>query len=139
MKKDKSIRDENVPETAGRIMERGKKTNVWVMAEVTRICGRELEGFFEPVKRREFKFYGHVVRGRGIARAVMERGMEGRRGRGMEGGMEGRRGRGRPPENLMSNLKGWNGKTGMQLKEMAKNREVWRNAAEQWVHPRPDG
>ena len=35
------------------------------MTEVTRICRRELEGFVELVTRRKFKFYGHVVRGRG--------------------------------------------------------------------------
>ena len=91
-------------------MEREKKTNVRVVTEVTRICGRELEGFVELVKRRQFKFYGYVVRGGGIARTVME------------GGMERRRGGARPPENWISNLKGWIGKTGIEVKEMAKNR-----------------
>ena len=44
---------------------------MWVMAEVTKICGRELEGFFELVKMCKFKLYEHVVRGGRMARAAL--------------------------------------------------------------------
>ena len=47
------------------------------MAEVTRICGLELEGFVGLEKRRKFKFYGYVVREGGIS----ERGDGRRNGR----------------------------------------------------------
>ena len=56
------------------------KTNEWVKDKICEICGYELEGVMEVVKKRKFKYFGHIVRG-----AVIEIGMQERRGRG-EGG-----------------------------------------------------
>ena len=65
----------------------------------------------EMVKRRRFKFFGHTVREEGLARAVME------------GRMEGKRGRGRSQGNWFKNLKDWSGMSGADLSKMAKTRE----------------
>lgn len=102
-----------------------KKTNEWVMARVTEVYGQELEGFAEMVKKRKLKFYGHEVRRGGLLRAVIE------------GRTEGRRGRGRPQGNWQENLKDWSGKSLGELKELAKDRERWKDVVFKWVHPRP--
>ena len=57
-----------------------KKNNEFAKAKIRDICGYEPEGVVEMVKKRNFKYFGHYVRGGGTARAVV-----------MEGGMEGRR------------------------------------------------
>ena len=44
------------------------------------MCGYELEGVGEMMKKRKFQCFGHHVREGEKARAVMEGGMEGRRG-----------------------------------------------------------
>ncbi|KAG1695578.1 hypothetical protein GQR58_006595 [Nymphon striatum] len=61
--------------------------NEWVRSKVRRVCGLEPETMVAIVKKRKYKYFGHVVRGGWMARAVME------------GEVEGRRGRGRPMEN----------------------------------------
>eukprot|EP00794_Sanderia_malayensis_P013583 gene13581-biopygen10845 len=77
------------------------------------------------VKKRKLKFYGHEVRRGGLLRAVIE------------GRTEGRRGRGRPQGNWQENLKDWSGKSLGELKELAKDRERWKDVVFKWVHPRP--
>ena len=51
-------------------------------------------------KKRKFQYFGHRVRGGGTARAVME------------GGVEGGRGRGRPQGNWIGHLKEQSGEGG---------------------------
>ena len=102
-----------------------KKTNEWVKEEINRICGRQLEGFVDMVKRRKFRFFGHMVRGGGVAKAVVE------------GAMEGRRGRGRPQGDWAGNLKEWSGESIVELNRMALDRRRWRVTVEDWVHQRP--
>ena len=103
-----------------------KKTNEWVRSKVRRIYGFKKENFIDTVKRRKFKFFGHVVRRGGMARAVME------------GGIEGRNCRGRPMGSWMGNLKEWSGEMANTLTRQAANRVLWRNNVRTWVHPRPD-
>ena len=62
-----------------------KKTNEWVWDKIKECCRRELEEVVDVVKRRKFRYFGHLVRGGGLEREMME------------GKMEGRRGVGRPP------------------------------------------
>lgn len=102
-----------------------KKTNEWVNNKIFEICRYEPEGVVEIVKKRKFKYFGHLVRGGGTARAVME------------GSMQGRRGKGRPQGNWMGNLREWSGKGCFNLTRMAEDRERWRQAVHSWVHPRP--
>ena len=70
----------------------------------------------EILKKRKLKLFGHEMRREILLRAVMG------------GSMEGRRGRGRPQENCFNNLKEWIGRSGEELKEMAKDREALRAA-----------
>ena len=49
--------------------------------------------------------------------------------------MEGRRGRGRPQTNWMKNLNEWSGMRPMELSKMTVNRNGWRKAVKDWVHP----
>ena len=106
-------------------MEGKKKTNEWVQKHISEICGHEPEGLVDVVRKRKFKYFGHLVRGGGTARAVME------------GGMEGRRGRERPQGNWIGNLKEWSGEGSSTLTRLAEDREGWKKAVYSWVHPRP--
>ena len=85
-----------------------KKTNEWVLQEVRRICGQELEGFVEIVKKRKLKLYGHEMRRGGLLKTVIE------------GSMEGRRGRGRPQRSWFTDVKEWTGERGAKITQMAK-------------------
>ena len=75
------------------------------------------------MKERKFQYFGHRVCGGGTARAVVERGMVGRCGRG------------RPQGNWIGNLKGWNGKRGLELSKMVKEQGGWKRSVYDWVHP----
>ena len=101
------------------------KTNEWIMDKIKEICGYEPEDVMDVVKRRKLQYFGHLVRGGGTGRAVME------------GGMEGSRGRGRPRKNWMGNITEWMGERGNTLRSMTVDREGWRKAITNWVHPRP--
>eukprot|EP00795_Rhopilema_esculentum_P011704 gene11704-47_t len=79
----------------------------------------------DVVKRRKLQYFGHLVRGGGTGRAVME------------GGMEGSRGGGRPRRSWMGNITEWTGERGNTLRSMTVDREGWRKAITNWVHPRP--
>ncbi|KAG1714260.1 Protein ABHD11 [Nymphon striatum] len=100
-----------------------KKTNEWVRNEVKRICGSELESVMDTMKRRKFKYFGHMVRGGGMARAILE------------GGVEGSRGRGRPMGNWLRNLKEWSGQAASVLIRRAEDRVLWRNSVRAWSKP----
>ena len=100
-----------------------EKTNEFVKNKIRNICGFEPEGVVEMVKKRKFQYFGHIIRGGGTAKAVME------------GVMEGRRGRGRPQTNWMKNLNEWSGMRPMELSKMTVNRNGWRKAVKDWVHP----
>ncbi|KAG1675696.1 hypothetical protein GQR58_014563 [Nymphon striatum] len=71
-------------------------------------------------------YFGHMVRGGGMARAILE------------GGVEGSRGRGRPMGNWLRNLKEWSGQAANVLTCRAEDRVLWRNSVRAWVHPRLD-
>ena len=43
-----------------------KKTNEWVKVEITRICGQELKGFVDMVRRQQFSFLAHDERRRNV-------------------------------------------------------------------------
>ena len=75
-----------------RVSWKDRKTNEWVMGEVTRHCVK-VQPFNEVIRERKFRYFGHVVRGGGLARQVME------------GGIEGRRRRGRPKTTWMTNCR----------------------------------
>ena len=102
-----------------------KKTNECVLQEVRRICGQELEGFVEIVKKQKLKLYGHEMRRGGLLKTVIE------------GSMEGRRRRGRPQKSWFNDVKEWTGERGAKISQMAKDREQWRRKVHEWVHPRP--
>ncbi|KAG1682135.1 Calcium-activated chloride channel regulator 4A [Nymphon striatum] len=87
-----------------------KKTNEWVRNKVKIICGSELESVMDTMKRRKFKYFGHMVRGGGMARAILECGVEGSRGRG------------RPMRNWLGNLKEWSGQAASVLTGRAEDR-----------------
>ena len=102
-----------------------KNTNEFVKTKIREICGYELEGAVEMMKKRNFKYFGYRVRGGGTARAVMK------------GRMEGRRGRGRPQGNWIENLREWSGKRGVGLSRMGMNWGGMMKAVFDWVHARP--
>ena len=102
-----------------------KRSNEFVKNRMREICGYDPEDVISIIKKRKFKYFGHHVRRGGTTKAVME------------GGMEGRRGRGRPCWNWMGNLKEWSGKEAVELNRMAKDRDGWRKSVYDWVHPRP--
>ncbi|KAG1712187.1 Conserved oligomeric Golgi complex subunit 6 [Nymphon striatum] len=98
-----------------------KKTNKWVRNEVKRICGSELESVIDTMKRRKFKYFGHMVRGGGMARAILE------------GEVEGSRGRGRPMGSWLGNLKEWSGQAASVLTRRAEDRVLWMNSVRAWA------
>ena len=86
-----------------------KKTNEQVLREV-----REERSFLEKVVKRKKNWIGHIVRGEGLLKHVME------------GRMEGKRGRGRPRLGMISDLKEG---SYVNMKRRAEDREAWRS----WV------
>ena len=46
------------------------------MGKVTRHC-RKVQPFNEVIRERRYRYFGHVVGGGGLARQVMEGGMDG--------------------------------------------------------------
>jgi len=108
-----------------RITWKDKRTNEWVKDRICEVCGYEPESIVDVMKRRKFRYFGHLVRGGGTARAVME------------GEMQGSRGRGRPQRKWMDDLKDWSGEGSITLNRMTMDRERWRQAVYSWVHPRP--
>ena len=100
-----------------RIAWKEKKKNEWVKKKIVEVCGFEPKGVLEIVKTRKLKYFGHLVRRGGTARAVVE------------GGMEGRRVIGRPQGNWMGNLREWSRETVCGLARMAEDRESWRLGA----------
>lgn len=103
-----------------------KKTNDFVRRELNRICGFNPEPLVEIAKRRKLKYFGHVVRGGGMAKEVME------------GKIEGSRGRGRPKRNWISDVVEWSGCSAEELSRKTRDRAEWRSEVRNWVHPRPD-
>jgi hypothetical protein len=86
-----------------------KKTNEQVLREV----GEE-RSLWEKVVQRKKNWIGHIVRGEGLMKQVME------------GRMEGKRGRGRPRMGMISELKE---SSYVDMKRRAEDREEWRT----WV------
>src|SRR5919106_4839747 len=86
-----------------------KKTNEQVLREV-----KEERSLLENVVKRKKNWIGHIVRGEGLLKHVME------------GRMEGKRGRGRPRLGMISDLKEG---SYVNMKRRAEDREAWRS----WV------
>ena len=86
-----------------------KKTNEQVLLEV-----EEERNLLKNVVKRKKNWIGHIVRGEGLLKLVIE------------GRMEGKRGRGRPRLGMISELKKG---SYVNMKRRAENREVWRD----WV------
>ena len=93
-----------------------KKTNEWVLQEVRRICGQELEGFVEIVKKRKLKLYGHEMRRGGLLKTVIEGSMEG--------------GRGRPQRSWFTDVKEWTG----EERKSRRWQKTWSNGGEKCMN-----
>ena len=96
-------------EKNGRVSWSEKKANEQVLREV-----REERSLLENVVKRKKNWIGHIVRGEGLLKHVME------------GRTEGKRGRGRPRLGMISN---WKEGSYVKMKRRAEDREVWRS----WV------
>ncbi|KAG1661811.1 Synaptotagmin-7 [Nymphon striatum] len=95
-----------------------KKARNLKIKDITGSSDRE-NSVMDTMKRRKFKYFGHMVRGGGMARAILEGG-------------------GRPMGNWLGNLKEWSGQAASVLIRRAEDRVLWRNSVRAWVHPRLD-
>ena len=86
-----------------------RKTNDWVLDKIgNRLMLREM------VQRRKLRFFGHVIRRKGLERTIIT------------GKVNGKRKRGRPPTSWLKDIKS---STGMKLQyavRAAEDRERWR-------------
>ena len=86
---------------------RDHKTN----EEVLRMVEEE-RTLITKIRRRQKTWIGHIFRGNGLLKDIME------------GKFEGRRPRGRKRKSMLDDLKG--GRTYQEMKRVAMNRELWR-------------
>jgi len=86
---------------------RDHKTN----EEVLRMVEEE-RTLITTIRRRQKTWIGHILRGNGLLKDIME------------GKFEGRRPRGRKRKSMLDDLKG--GRTYQEMKRVAMNRELWR-------------
>ena len=90
-----------------------KRTNEYVLAKANRI-----RTLITTLRKRQMKFVGHIVRNPGLEEVAML------------GMMCGKREKGRQRLTYLQSLSNWatDGKTKeVKMKEMARNRTVWRN------------
>ncbi len=66
------------------------------------------------IKRRKLKWYGHVTRGNGLSKTILQ------------GTVQGKRKQGRPKKTWMDNIKEWTGMNHNQIKSEASNRNQWK-------------
>ena len=66
------------------------------------------------IKRRKLKWYGHVTRGNGLSKTILQ------------GTVQGKRKQGRPKKTWMDNIKEWTGMNHNQIKSKASNRNQWK-------------
>ena len=67
------------------------------------------------IKKRKYQYFGHIIRGDGIQRLLME------------GRINGRRGRGRPRTMWTDNIKEWTKLSYNDCIRVARDRERWRS------------
>ena len=91
-------------------------TNEKVEEMVRRAAG-PFEKLLRTVRKRKLKWFGHVTRGSGLAKTILQ------------GRVPGKRGQGRPRRQWGDNIREWTGLSGEQLQLHAHNREDWRKLA----------
>ena len=86
-----------------------RKTNAWVLDKIgNRLMMREM------VRRRKLRFFGHVIRRKGLERTIIT------------GKVNGKRKRGRPPTSWLKDIKSATGMTLQEAVRAAEDRERWR-------------
>ena len=88
-------------------------TNIEVKNRIKQAIG-PYEDLLTTVRERILRWYGHVMRGGGLAKTFLQ------------GTVPGKRGRGRPRRSWGDIIKTWTGLGGSDLLEAARNREKWR-------------
>ena len=91
-------------------------TNEKVEEMVRRAAG-PFEKLLRTVRKRKLKWFGHVTRGSGLAKTILQ------------GTVPGKRGQGRPRRQWGDNIREWTGLSGEQLQYHAHNRKDWRKLA----------
>ena len=88
-------------------------TNIEVKSRIQEAIG-PYEELLTTVRKRTLRWFGHVVRGGGLANTFMQ------------GTVPGKRGRGRPKAGWGDSIRRWTGLGGSDLLEAARNRGRWR-------------
>ena len=88
-------------------------TNIEVKSRIQKAIG-PYEELLTTVRKRTLRWFGHVVRGGGMANTFMQ------------GTVPGKRGRGRPKAGWGDSIRRWTGLGGSDLLEAARNRGRWR-------------
>ena len=91
-------------------------TNIQVVEKVRAAAGPFVE-LLRVVKKRKLKWFGHVTRGTGLSKTILQ------------GTVPGKRGRGRPRRTWTDNIRDWTGLEGDALLRRAENRKEWRKLA----------
>ena len=95
---------------------RDRVTNIQVVEKVRAAAGPFVE-LLRVVKKRKLKWFGHVTRGTGLSKTILQ------------GTVPGKRGRGRPRRTWTDNIREWTGLEGDALLRRAENRKEWRKLA----------
>ena len=88
-------------------------TNQEIIDRISSSLTSPFTDILTTVKRRKLKWYGHVTRGDGLAKIILQ------------GNVEGKRSRGRPKKQWIDNIKEWTGKGFNELNEIVYDRK-WR-------------
>ena len=89
-------------------------TNQEIIDQISSSLTSPFTDILTTVKRRKLKWYGHVTRGDGLAKIILQ------------GNVEGKRSRGRPKKQWIDNIKEWTGKGFNELNEIVYDRKKWR-------------
>ena len=89
-------------------------TNQEIIDRISSSLTSPFTDILTTVKRRKLKWYGHVTRGDGLAKIILQ------------GNVEGKRSRGRPKKQWIDNIKEWTGKGFNELNEIVYDRKKWR-------------
>jgi hypothetical protein len=104
---------------------RERKTNEYVNMQVRSLAG-PVKPLLTTVKRRQFQWFGHVIRStnrNSLSKTILQ------------GSTNGSRARGRQRRLWTDNLKVWSGKTLDQLIRLSENRNVWRSTVDGFLAP----
>ena len=96
-----------------KISYRERRTNEFVIGEVTRLAGKQ-EPLLATVKRRKMIWFGHVNRHNTLSKTILQ------------GTVEGRRKRGRQKKNWSSNIREWMDDDLVDLTRATEDRRRWR-------------